>query len=71
MWISKNSDTTVYELDEVYWFLERKSRDDTRANIYIMTMICPNPRQILGFRVDYSVNAKAIQSIVDNAPYAK
>ena len=34
------------ELDELYWFLERKPRMETRENIYIMTMARREPRQI-------------------------
>ena len=28
----------IVELNELYWFLEYKSRTETRENIYIMTM---------------------------------
>ncbi len=70
MWISgKLSD--VFELDELYWFLEQKARSETRENIYLMTMIAREPRQIIGFEVARDKSAKRIQAIVDSAPEAK
>ena len=33
-------------MDELYWFLEYKPRTETRENIYIMTMVSREPRQI-------------------------
>ncbi len=38
----------IVELDELYWFPEYKSRTDARENIYIMTMVSRNTRQIGG-----------------------
>lgn len=34
----------IVELDELYWFLEYKSRTETRENIYIVTMVSRKPR---------------------------
>ena len=39
------------ELDELYWFLEEKGNSETRENVYIMTAVSRNPRQIVGFDV--------------------
>jgi len=36
-----------------------------------MTMICPEPRMIVGFEVAADKGAAHIQNIVDNAPWAK
>lgn len=36
------------EMDGLYWFLECKPRTETRENIYIMTMVSREPRQIIG-----------------------
>ena len=38
----------VVELDELYWFLERKEQTRTRENLYIITMVSRYPRQIVG-----------------------
>lgn len=71
MWISQKTENDVFELDELYWFLNRKEMTKTRENTYIMTMMSRIPRQIVGFSVDNSVNAKAIQKIVDSVSIAK
>ena len=57
------------ELDELYWFIERKSRTETRENVYVMTMVSRNPRQIVGFDAAYDTPQR-IQAIVDGAPPA-
>lgn len=36
------------EMDGLYWFLECRPRTETRENIYIMTMVSREPRQIIG-----------------------
>ena len=60
-----------YELDELYWFVEKKAISETRENVYLMTMISREPRQIVGFEVRLDKSAVHIQSIVDNAPWSK
>jgi IS1 family transposase len=45
------SDYQILELDELYWFLERNPRTETRENVYVMTMVSREPRQIIGFDV--------------------
>jgi len=59
------------ELDELYWFVERKSRSETRENVYLMTMVSRNPRQIVGFDVARDKSPMRIQAMVDAAPEAK
>jgi IS1 family transposase len=61
----------ILELDELYWFIERKPRTKTHENIYIITMVSRKPRQIVGFDVAYDKAPKRIQKIVDNAPPAE
>lgn len=63
--------SSVVELDELYWFLERKPRTETRENVYIITMVSRSPRQIVGHAVSESKSARVIQQIVDAAPEAK
>ena len=55
------------ELDELYWFLEYKSRTETRKNVYIMTMVNRKPRQIVGHIVCWDKTARTIQRMVDAA----
>jgi IS1 family transposase len=59
------------ELDELYWFIERKPRIETHENVYLMTMVSREPRQIVGFDVAYDKSPERIQSMVDAAPEAK
>ena len=69
--MSKQTFCNVFELDELYWFVERKARSETRENVYAMTMISRNPRQIVGFSVAADKSPERIQTIVDNAPAAQ
>ena len=59
------------ELDELYWFIERKPRTETRENVYIITMVSREPRQIVGFDVAFDKSPERIQRIVDGASEAK
>lgn len=59
------------ELDELYWFLERKPCTETRENIYIMTMVSRNPRQIVGHVVSADKSSRTIQQMVDAAQEAQ
>ena len=58
----------ILELDELYWFIKRKARTKTRENVYLMTMVSRNPRQIVGFDVAFDKSPERIQRIVDSAP---
>ena len=60
-----------FELDELYWFVEQKAHTETRENVYLMTMVRRNPRQIMGFEVARDKCAFRIQRIVDEAPQAE
>ena len=61
----------VAELDELFWFLEKKSHTKTRENVYIMTMVSRNPRQIVGHAVSRDKSSRTIQGMVDRAPSAE
>ena len=63
--------TGVVELDELYWFLERKEQTRTRENLYIITMVSRYPRQIVGHLVSLDKSARTIQKMVDEAPEVK
>jgi len=71
VWVSEQTIGEVFELDELYWFIERKAHTETRENVYLMTMISRDPRQIMGFDVARDKSPNRIQAIVDSAPEAK
>ena len=58
------------EMDELYWFVFHKPRTETRENVYLMTMVSREPRQIVGFDVAYDKSPERIQRMVDTAPPA-
>ena len=55
----------------MYWFIQQKAKTETRENVYLMTMVSREPRQIVGFEVQLDKSAVHIQSIVDSAPWAR
>ena len=57
-------------MDEMYWFVSRKPRTATRENVYLMTLVSREPRQIVGFDVAYDKSPERIQRMVDIAPPA-
>ena len=67
----KTSEPDIVEMDELYWFLERKSHTETRENIYIMTMVSREPRQIVAHVVSTDKASQTIQKMVDSAPKAE
>jgi len=71
LWISDKTNTKNFELDEIYWYINKKERTKTRENIYIMTMISRVPRQIVSFDVQFDKASFRLQGIVDNAPEAE
>ena len=75
-WIKKTEHTVdnspeVLEMDELYWYVFHKPRTKTRENVYLMTMVSREPRQIVGFDVAYDKSPQRIQNMVDAAPTAK
>ena len=58
------------EMDELYWFIQRKPRTATRENVYIMIMVSRDPRQVVGFDVAYEKSPNRIQAMVDCSPPA-
>jgi IS1 family transposase len=58
-------------LDELFWFIGKRKGSENGINTYVMTALSREVRQIVGFCVDNSVNAAAIQGIVDSAPQAE
>ena len=59
------------ELDELYWFVGRKGKSQTKENVYLMTMVSRKPRQIVGFDVAFDKSPYRIQNMVDTAPSAE
>ena len=64
LWISVKTNTDNFELDEVYWFINKKAQSKTRENTYIMTMISREPRQIVGFDVLFVKGVFRLQGII-------
>ena len=55
-WIKKtamvvDNSPEIYELDELYWYIGKRPRTKTRENVYLMTMVSREPRQIMGYDV--------------------
>lgn len=59
------------ELDELYWFIGKKSKTETPENTYVMIMVSRLPRQIAGFDAAFDKTSERIQKIADNGPEAK
>ena len=59
------------ELDELYWYIEEKPRTRTHENVYLLTMVSRQPRQIVGFDVAFDKSRERIQEMVDAAPFAE
>lgn len=80
-WIKKAADVEklkicaehfdTVELNELFCFLERKGKTKTRENLYIMTRVSRNPRQIVGHLVSLDKSAETIQKMADKAPEAR
>ena len=66
-----NNSPIIYELDELYWFIKKKACSTTRENVYVITMIRRELRQISGFDVGLDKTSERIQKIVDGAPEAE
>ncbi len=71
MWISPQTKTDAFELDEIYWFIGKRKGFENGVNTYIMTMLSREPRQIVAYDVDNSANSTFIQQMVDNSPEAE
>ena len=70
-WIKKtelivDNSPKIFELDELFWFIGEKAHTKTRENVYLMTMVSRQPRQIVGFDVALDKSSKRTQSIVDS-----
>ena len=71
MWISEVTAREIFEMDEMYHFIERKANSETRENVYLTSLISRSPRQIVGFAVAFDKSPERLQSIVDNSPEAE
>jgi len=70
IWISEVTVKEVFEMDELYHFIEHKPTHKTRENIYVTTLVSRKPRQIVGFDVAKDKSPERLQGIVDSAPVA-
>ena len=71
MWISPQTKTEAFELDELYWFIGKRKGHENGINTFIMTMLSREPRQIVAYAVDNSVNTTLIQEMVERAAQAE
>ncbi|MDR1669198.1 MAG: hypothetical protein LBR76_04495, partial [Oscillospiraceae bacterium] len=60
-----------FELDEIFWFTNRRKGHKNGVNTYVMTMVSREPRQLVAFEVEESVCAERIQAMVDRSPAAR
>lgn len=58
------SNYQILELDELYCFIGKKPKTETRENTYVMTMVSRLPRQIVGFDAAFDKSPERIQKIV-------
>jgi len=70
LWISPDTETEAFELDELHWFIGARKGYENSINTYIMTMLSRKPRQIVAFAVAHSVQATLIQNMVDTTASA-
>lgn len=61
----------IYELDEMYWFIEKRPRKKARENVYVLNMVSREPRCIVDFSVAYDKSPQRIQDMVDSSPEAE
>jgi len=71
VWISPETKKEAFELDELYWFIGKRKGHESGINTYIMTMVSREPRQIVAYAVDNTVNARLIQEMVDGITQAE
>jgi len=60
----------IFEMDELYHFIEYKPTHKTRENIYVTALVSREPRQIVSFDVAADKSPERLQSIIDSAPEA-
>ena len=68
---SLNPEYQILEIDELYWFVGKKGRSETRENCYVIPLISRSPRQIVGIDAAFDKSPERIQGLVDAAPPAK
>ena len=71
MWITPTTKLEAFELDEIFWFTDRRKGHENGINTYIMTMVSREPRQIVAFEVGNSIRSEYIQAMVDRSPTAE
>ena len=61
----------ILEMDELYWFVFNKPNSDIGENVYLITLVSRDPRQIVGFDIAYDKAPERIQALVDSSPTAE
>jgi IS1 family transposase len=57
-------------LDEIFHIIGRKDKSELHANLFVSTIMSREPRQIVGYIVDFDRLADKIQVLVDTLPIA-
>lgn len=61
----------ILEADELYWFVGKKAKSETRENCYIIPLVSRFPRQIVGIDAAFDKSPERIQTLVDASPPAE
>lgn len=61
----------IAELDELFHFIGRKERTETRENVYVLTVVGREPRQFLGILASRDKSAETIENLVHFSPPAE
>ena len=69
--ISQTTKMAAFELDEMYWFIERKPKTETRENMYLTTMVSRLPRQVVGVDVAYDKSRNGFKELWTELPMRK
>ena len=59
------------ELDELYHYILRKAKTETKENVYVIALVSREPRQFLGLAASRDRSPDTIQSLVRDSPRAE
>ena len=59
------------EIDELYHFVARKARTETKENIYVIAVVSREPRQFLGLIASRNKSPETIEQLVWKSPHAE
>jgi len=68
-WRSKHTFNNIYEMDELWHFVNKRPRTETRENVYVNVLMSREPRQIISITASYTKPAVDFQKVVNTAGY--